>query len=301
MFVVGLTGDVGAGKSTLSDVWRTLGAKVIDADEAAKRQWLVPEIRESAAARWGREILCGGGVDFARIAEIAFADEDEYRYMIDLIHPATRADLTREVRASGGWVVAEIPLLFEGACHDWIDFVVYATAPIEDRIARNRVRGWDGEEVARRERFLLDSREKRAMADLVLFNDSTLEVWAGTARRTGALFARMGTVRELLTCCGSKAEAETIACLLAERRLAACVNISRVRSVYRWQGKIETGEEWRLVCKTTEGELREAVRCIRENHSYDLPAITWRDSGGKADTLRWVAESCGDGDTLTFP
>lgn len=301
MFVVGLTGDVGAGKSALSGVWRTMGARVIDADEAAKRQWSVPEIRERAAARWGGEIFRGDGVNFARIAEIAFADENEYRYMIELIHPATRADLTREVRASGGWVVVEIPLLFEGVRHDWIDFVVYATAPLEERIARNRVRGWDAEEVARRERFLLDPREKRAMADLVLSNDSTLEAWAETARRTGALFSRMGAVRELSTCCGSRAEAEKIAAVLVERRLAACVNISQVKSVYRWQGDVETGKEWRLICKTTEGELREAVRCIRENHSYDLPAIVWRDLCGEADSLRWIVESCGDGNITAFP
>ncbi len=293
MFVVGLTGDVGAGKSTLAGAWRALGAHVIDADAVAKRQWLKPEIREKAASRWGSDMLRDEGVNFAKIAEIAFADETEYRYMINLVHPGTRVDLTREATSLRGWIVAEIQLLFEAGRHDWIDYVVYATAPEKSRLQRNRVRGWGDGEIKRRERFLLDSARKQEMADLVMNNDSTLESWGERAERTGRMFLAMSSVREVVTFCASFAEAEKLAHILVENRLVACANIEEVKSCYRWRRRVETSTEWSLLCKTTEAAMRKAIQCIKANHSYELPAITARDiCGADAATLRWVVESC---------
>lgn len=293
MFVVGLTGDVGAGKSTLMKVWRALGAHIIDSDAVAKSQWQKTEIREKAAARWGADILEGAGVNFARIAEAAFTDEAEYRFMIGLIHPPTRVELTREACSLRGWIIAEIPLLFEAGRHDWIDCVVYVTAPSERRVARNKARGWDDGEIARRERFMLDSEKKRAMSDLVLCNDASLASWTETAERTGRLFQKMSAVRELTTQCASEEEAERIARALLNNRLAACVNIAETKSLYRWQGEIERASEWSLTCKTTMSAMRRAIGCIKSEHSYELPAISAREfCGGDAATLRWIVEAC---------
>jgi len=293
LFVVGLTGDIGAGKSTLIKIWHGLGAHVLDADAAAKRMWQNPDICAEAAERWGDDILEGGGVNFAKIAEKAFADEKEYRYMIGLIHPGTRAQLTREVSALRGWVAAEIPLLFESGGHDWLDCVVYVTAPEEARVARNRARGWSGGEIARRERYLLSSEEKQASADIALRNDGTAEQWADTAREIGAAFLKMASARELTTQCATEQEAREIAGALLDGRLAACVNIAPVTSLYLWNGETEAASEWSLTCKTTESALRGAIACVKARHSYELPAVTVKEyCGGDAATLRWIAESC---------
>ncbi|MDR1884702.1 MAG: dephospho-CoA kinase, partial [Synergistaceae bacterium] len=56
MFIVALTGDVGAGKSTLSRIWRGMGANVINSDEVAKRQWNTPEAMLRASDRWGPDV-----------------------------------------------------------------------------------------------------------------------------------------------------------------------------------------------------------------------------------------------------
>ncbi len=78
-----------------------------------------------------------------------------------------------------------------------------------------------------------------------------------------------------------------------ERRLAACVNIGEVESVYRWRDKIETDREWQVTCKTTQSARREAIACIRENHPYDLPAIGAQElCHADYETLAWVAENC---------
>ena len=99
--------------------------------------------------------------------------------------------------------------------------------------------------------------------------------------------------RIVLTTAGSAEEAGKIARQLVERGLAACVNIvPRVESIYRWQGRVESAEEWLLIVKTT-AECFPAVRdAIRELHSYEVPeciAITVED--GSLPYLKWLEES----------
>jgi len=99
--------------------------------------------------------------------------------------------------------------------------------------------------------------------------------------------------RIVLTTASSEEEAAKIAHQLVERRLAACVNIvPRVESIYRWQGKVESAEEWLLIVKTT-AERFPAVRdAIRELHSYELPeciALTVDD--GSLPYLNWLGDS----------
>lgn len=69
-------------------------------------------------------------------------------------------------------------------------------------------------------------------------------------------------------------EAERIAEILIERRLAACVQIlPEVTSFYRWQGKIERDAEILILAKTTEEKFAELEKTVRENHSYEVPEI----------------------------
>lgn len=271
-----------------------MGANIVNADEIAKEQWACPEVARIARARWGDGIYRPDGrPDYANIAERAFANEAEHRFTNDLIHPRTRAEMTRRVNALRGWVVAEIPLLFEAGVHDWVDHIVFAAAPLDARTARNAARNWDEREILRREKNLLPSAEKQKKSDLVLSNDGGLAAWEARARELGAHFLRVAGVCELHTCCGSLENAREIAGILVERRLAACVNIDEAESVYRWQGKIETAQEWRMTCKTTQSARREAIACIRENHPYDLPAIGASElCHADYKTLAWITDNC---------
>jgi periplasmic divalent cation tolerance protein len=99
--------------------------------------------------------------------------------------------------------------------------------------------------------------------------------------------------RIVLSTAGSEDEARKLARHLVEHQLAACVNIvPRIESIYRWQGKVESSQEWLLLIKTS-AERFPAVRdAIRELHSYDLPeciALTIED--GSPDYLQWLADS----------
>lgn len=82
----------------------------------------------------------------------------------------------------------------------------------------------------------------------------------------------MTTTKLVLTTAGSAEEARKIAHALVERSLAACVNIvPQIESVYRWQGKIETSQEFLLVVKTAADRVAKVFETIESLHSYKLP------------------------------
>jgi periplasmic divalent cation tolerance protein len=99
--------------------------------------------------------------------------------------------------------------------------------------------------------------------------------------------------RIVLSTAGSEDEARKLARHLVEHQLAACVNIvPRVESIYRWQGKVESSQEWLLLIKTSAEKFPAVRDAIRELHSYDLPeciALTIED--GSPDYLQWLADS----------
>jgi periplasmic divalent cation tolerance protein len=98
---------------------------------------------------------------------------------------------------------------------------------------------------------------------------------------------------QVLTTTGSKAEAERISAALVERRLAACVQISGpIASRYRWQGEVETAQEWACVAKTKASRYEALEAAIRELHSYDEPEIVATPIvAGSRGYLEWIGES----------
>jgi periplasmic divalent cation tolerance protein len=97
----------------------------------------------------------------------------------------------------------------------------------------------------------------------------------------------------VLCACGSEAEAEEIATQLVSQHLAACVNISSpVRSVYRWEGKVQSAQEWLLTIKTTAAYFPDLSAAIQAMHSYELPEIIALPiTAAFAPYLNWIANS----------
>lgn len=189
MLTVGLTGDVGAGKSTLSRVWEEMGALVIDADRVARDMWKLPEVQKKAVERWGADFFEEEWkFVLAKISAKIFTDDTEYEFVSNLLHPATIAEIERLVNKAKGWVVVEIPLLFECGRPKWMDSVVYASASAEKRVERNISRGWDAGEIKRRESKLMPREEKIRMSDCVLENSGSIGEWEAKARKQGEIF-----------------------------------------------------------------------------------------------------------------
>lgn len=99
----------------------------------------------------------------------------------------------------------------------------------------------------------------------------------------------------VLTTCGNDEDAQNLARLLVERRLAACVNaIGRVASTYRWRGEIQQDRETLLIIKTTSNQLAELETAIRSHSKYELPeVIAVPVTGGSTPYLAWLWESVG--------
>ena len=191
ILTVGLTGDVGAGKSALASLWREMGAKVIDADEIAKRQWSDLKVRRKVESRWGSAFFKGDLKNvYAKIAAKIFSDAAEYKFATKIIHEATFKEIQNILAESCRWVVLEIPLFFESGHYDWLDYVVYAAAPREKRIEWNSVRGWDESEMSRRENWFMPRDEKISRSSFVLENNGTMEEWKEKGRALGRFFLK---------------------------------------------------------------------------------------------------------------
>jgi periplasmic divalent cation tolerance protein len=97
----------------------------------------------------------------------------------------------------------------------------------------------------------------------------------------------------VLSTAGSMEEAERIATALVEERLAACVNlVPAIRSIYRWQGGIERGDEVLMIVKTRRAGVARLVIRIRALHSYDLPeVIALPIVAGAAPYLDWLLDA----------
>ncbi len=103
----------------------------------------------------------------------------------------------------------------------------------------------------------------------------------------------MTEARIVLTTVDSPEKARALAYTLVERRLAACVNIiEQVHSVYRWQGAVETSDEWLLVIKTVAGQVEALDTAVRELHPYQLPEfVVLPIESSTPEYLRWIAAS----------
>jgi periplasmic divalent cation tolerance protein len=99
--------------------------------------------------------------------------------------------------------------------------------------------------------------------------------------------------RVVLSTAGSEDEARKVAHHLVEHQLAACVNIvPGIKSIYRWQGKVESAREWLLLIKTTAEKFPAVRDAIRKVHSYDVPeCIAIEIEDGSAEYLQWIGES----------
>jgi dephospho-CoA kinase len=177
MLVVGLTGDVGAGKSTISRTWHEQGAVLIDSDEIVRHLWKTGQLRSAALDRFGSRALnpANREVDLAFVAASVFSSPEDYTWVCSLLHPLVFERIETMLDKLDGWIVVELPLLFEAGRPQWLDLVFYVTAAEEVRTARTRSRGWETGELERREKWLLPSKQKAFLADVVIENDGTRE------------------------------------------------------------------------------------------------------------------------------
>lgn len=188
--LIGVTGGIGAGKSTVVNAFVHRGAVPFSADSAVHELYADPHVVSEVRARWGDDVINAedGSVDRAAIAAIVFTDEAERRWLESLLHPLVGRAWLRFVEAQRSapeppaFAVAEVPLLFEAGLEDRYDAIVTITAPLKLRIERARARDDGKRHSTARAAAQMPDEEKAARADFTYVNTGSfddLDAFAG--------------------------------------------------------------------------------------------------------------------------
>jgi len=178
VLLVGLTGGIGSGKSTVSRMLAARGAVVIDADVLARRA-VEPGTSglDAVVARFGDGVLGpDGSLDRHALASIVFADDVARDDLEAIVHPAVRRAIAEAVAAhahTDDVVVVDSPLLIETGAHEGFPVVVVVAASADARVARLVERGMAEADVRARMAAQMPLDEKMAVADEVVDNDGT--------------------------------------------------------------------------------------------------------------------------------
>jgi dephospho-CoA kinase len=175
---IGLTGGMGAGKSTALDALEGLGAQVLSTDAVVHELYGDRRVRDAVVERWGAEVAPGGVVDRAAVAARAFAGGDEERKWLEsLLWPLVGARIAgwlehvRALRPAPRAAVVEVPLLFEAGMEAGFDATIAVIA--EEGTRRQRAAGRGHALADERAARQLSQEEKAHRATFVVHNDGT--------------------------------------------------------------------------------------------------------------------------------
>ena len=176
-FLVGLTGGLASGKSTVAAGLREAGIRVLDADELVADLYRPGEPGAEAVRRFfGERVLDEeGGVDHTKLAAEVFSDPESRRWVEAVIHPLVRRRFEEMVKAEVGVSVLEATLLVEAGYAPMFDLVVTVEARPEVRLKRAMARGLSQAEARRRLEAQGDGTRRRAVAHRVIWNNSSLQ------------------------------------------------------------------------------------------------------------------------------
>jgi len=179
--LVGLTGGIASGKSTVAKIFQRLGAAIVNADDLA-REVVLPgrEAWKEIVASFGAEILqTDQNLDRQKLRTLIFNQPEARKRLESIIHPRVRALAEERIRQYGaaGYpvVIYEVPLLFEGKLQEWLRPVILVACKVETQTARLQKR--DHLSPADAEKHIaaqMSLPEKRRLADYVIENDGSL-------------------------------------------------------------------------------------------------------------------------------
>ena len=193
MYRIGLTGGIGAGKSTVADRLAELGAVIVDADRIA-RDLVEPggEALAELVTEFGPRILqADGSLSRAELAALAFSDPRATDRLNAIMHPLIRSEAQQRLseHPEAAVVVYDMPLLVETGQADLVDLVVVVDAPEEVQVDRAvRLRGLNEADVRRRIEVQASREDRLAAADVVIDNSGSV---ADTTAQVDALWRRL--------------------------------------------------------------------------------------------------------------
>ena len=182
MKVLGLTGNIGSGKTSVGEILRELGCPVIDADREAHRTYRAgSDTWQEIVDAFGRDIVTSDGeIDRQALGSKVFEEPEELARLNAIVHPAARARVERRLTefSQDGyeWATVEATLLIESGWRDMVTQLWVVAAPVDLVVARLEVsRKLSEEDIRSRIAAQMPAREKMALADEILYNDGNLD------------------------------------------------------------------------------------------------------------------------------
>lgn len=179
--VVGVTGGIGSGKSTVARMLAETSGTVVDADRIAHEALRQPALRDRVVFLFGPGVVrADGEIDRKALGSIVFGAAAKRVALEAIVLPWIRERILQELkeareRTDCRVVVLDAPLLIEGGWTDHVDVMIHVNASFSERLARVRDRGWDESELNRRESVQLPLTNKQAMADHEVNNSGGFE------------------------------------------------------------------------------------------------------------------------------
>lgn len=177
MLKIGLTGNIGSGKTVVSCVFSTLGIPIYYADEESKKFLDDPAVRNEILKYFGYGILTTNHeINRRSLASIVFTDVQALKLLNSILHPKIKQDFRNwaSMHSNKHYVVQEAAIIFESGFRMEYDYIIHVSCPKEiaiDRvIKRDKI---DGHSVLRRMQFQFDDAEKSRLSDFVIRNDGS--------------------------------------------------------------------------------------------------------------------------------
>lgn len=172
--IIGLTGGIGSGKTTIANYFSTLGIPVYIADDEAKKLMESSEVKDSIKEKFGESIFDNTILNRAKLAEIVFSDSGKLDQLNAIVHPAVRNHFKKWLlnHEASPFVIYEAAILFESGNYKNCDYIITVTAPLESRIQRvidrdktnreqvlKRINAqWNDEQRISKSNFIIDNR-----------------------------------------------------------------------------------------------------------------------------------------------
>jgi dephospho-CoA kinase len=175
MKVIGLTGGIGSGKTTVSKMFCALGIPVYIADvEAKKLMQTLGILKYELIANFGESTYKNGLLNTSYLAEIVFSDDEKLKKLNQIVHPKVRAHFLQfKASQTSNYIIFENAILFENGFDNLCDYIITVTAPLDERIKRVQQRdGLNKTQILNRAQYQWSDEQKTKKSHFVIENTS---------------------------------------------------------------------------------------------------------------------------------
>ncbi|MES2760846.1 MAG: dephospho-CoA kinase [Bacteroidota bacterium] len=174
--IVGLTGGIGSGKTTVAKLFETMGCLIYDSDEAAKQSYFKPNVKQQVIELLGADAYTNEyEINRNYISKMVFSDKSLLEKLNAIIHPSVKEDFIQfQLRHPSSIIIKESALLFETNIYKDLQKNILVTAPIDVRIERIKKRNaFSDEEIKKRIASQWADEQKIPLADFIVSNDGS--------------------------------------------------------------------------------------------------------------------------------